>query len=153
LRKLSTEIGITASPEQVWAVLADLHDYPRWNPFITRIEGELQEGSTLEVTLRPPGRKGMVFRPRLLTVIEGRELKWLGRLFVGGIFDGEHHFWIERMDGGVIFHQDEIFRGVLVPLTGSVLKRTSQGFDLMNHALKAEVEARAASAAKDTPSS
>jgi hypothetical protein len=85
----------------------------------------------------------MVFRPRLLTVIEGRELKWLGRLFAGGIFDGEHHFWIEPMDSGVIFHQDEIFRGVLVPLTGSVLKRTLQGFNLMNEALKAEVESRA----------
>jgi hypothetical protein len=152
LRRLSSTIEITASPQQVWAVLSDLRAYPRWNPFITRIEGELQEGKTLEVELRPPGRKGMVFRPRLLSVIKDKELKWLGRLFVAGIFDGEHHFWIERMDSGVIFHQDEVFRGVLVPLTGSVLNRTVQGFGLMNQALKAEVESLAASAAKDPPS-
>jgi hypothetical protein len=152
LRKVSSQIEIAASPEQVWAVLADLRDYPRWNPFITHIEGELEEGSTLEVMLRPPGRKGMTFRPRLLTVIKGRELKWLGRLLISGIFDGEHHFWIDRVDSGVIFHQDEVFRGALVPLTGSILKRTLQGFDLMNQALKAEVESRAASAAKDAPS-
>jgi hypothetical protein len=152
LKRLSSEIEIAASPEQVWAVLVDLRDYPRWNPFITRIEGELVQDSTLEVVLRPPGREGMVFRPRLLIVIEGRELKWLGRLLVGGIFDGEHHFWIERVDKGVIFHQDEVFRGVLVPLTGSVLKRTLQGFELMNQALKAEVESRAAPPAMDTSS-
>jgi hypothetical protein len=150
-RKVSSQIEIAAGAEQVWAVVTDLDDYPRWNPFITRIEGQFEEGGSLEVVIRLPGRRGMTFRPRLLTVIEGKELKWLGRLFVSGIFDGEHHFWIDRVDNGVIFHQEEIFRGVLVPVTGSVIRRTSQGFDLMNQALKAEVESRAGSAANATP--
>jgi hypothetical protein len=104
----------------------------------------LSVGATIRTEMQPPGGKKMTFRPRLLTVDQDRELKWLGKLLLGGIFDGEHHFWIDPVNEGVVFHQDEIFRGVLVPFTGSLLERTSRGFDLMNRALKTEAESQAA---------
>jgi hypothetical protein len=30
------------------------------------------------------------FKPKVLSVRPERELRWLGRLFVRGVFDGEH---------------------------------------------------------------
>jgi hypothetical protein len=142
LRTIASEIEIAGTPAEVWGVLTNFEQYPRWNPFIKEIEGELREGATIRIALQPPGGKEMTFRPRLLTVVPGRELKWLGKLLFGGIFDGEHHFWIDPMKDGVIFHQNEIFRGVLVPFTSSLLERTSQAFDLMNRAIKREAESR-----------
>jgi hypothetical protein len=143
LRTIASEIKIAATPGRVWRVLTDVEKYPRWNPFIKKAEGELKEGATLHIVIQPPGGKEMAFRPRVLTVAEGSELKWLGKLLVSGIFDGEHHFWIDPLPEGVTFHQEETFRGVLVPFTNSVLERTSRGFELMNQALKIEAESGA----------
>lgn len=145
MRKVSSELRMEASPAQVWEVLSDFGSYPRWNPFITRIQGELRVGERLTTAMRLPGGREMVFHPRVLAATKERELRWLGKLFVGGVFDGEHHFWIDPLgDDAVVFHQDESFRGVLVPFTASLLERTARGFGLMNRALEAEVEARAA---------
>ena len=42
MRGLTTEIEFDGTPEEAWEVLADLPAYAEWNPFVTRIEGELR---------------------------------------------------------------------------------------------------------------
>ena len=90
----------------------------------------------------------MTFKPRVTRISEERELRWLGRLLVPGLFDGEHIFEIKPTGKGRIrFVQREQFKGILVPLLWrSLNKNTRQGFTEMNAALKkrAEQEARAA---------
>lgn len=72
-----------------------------------------------------------------------RELRWLGRVLLPGIFDGEHSFRIEPAgEGRVRFVQAERFSGVLVPLFGKTLEKTKAGFIAMNEALKERAEAR-----------
>jgi hypothetical protein len=59
-----------------------------------------------------------------------------------GLFDGEHRFVLEDTGGsGTRFTHAERFTGVLVPLFGGTLAKTAVGFEQMNEALKAEVEA------------
>ena len=41
MRTISAAIDIAATPQQVWAVLADLDSYPQWNPFIRSASGQL----------------------------------------------------------------------------------------------------------------
>ena len=54
--------------------------------------------------------------PTVMVVDPGRELRWLGKLFLPGLFDGEHRFEIhEDVPGRVRFVQAERFRGLLVP--------------------------------------
>jgi hypothetical protein len=141
-KQLRSEIDIHATPERVWQVLTDLAAYPKWNPFITRAEGEVRRGGRLTLRMQPAGGRAMTFRPTVLEATEGRRLRWLGHLLVAGLFDGEHSFTIRPLgDGRVRLVQQEDFRGLLVPLlAGSLDRRTLPGFEQMNQALKRRAE-------------
>jgi hypothetical protein len=142
MRELRTQIEVEATPERVWEILTDFDAYPEWNPFIQRIEGEAAPGSKLEVRIEPPGGRAMTFKPTLLEVAPGQELRWLGRLLAPGLFDGEHSLRIEPIDDSrVRFVQAERFTGVLVPVLGKSLEKTQRGFTAMNEALKRRAEA------------
>ena len=120
--------------------------YPLWNPFVRSIEGSPRAGETLKAFIQPVESRGMTFRPRVLRAVPDQELRWLGHLWLPGIFDGEHFFKIEPLDHGHrsrLIH-GERFAGLLVPLLRNNLDRgTRAGFDAMNHALKARVEGAA----------
>ncbi|PSB08160.1 SRPBCC domain-containing protein [filamentous cyanobacterium CCP1] len=141
-KEINTSIEIDAPAEAVWEVLTDFSHYSQWNPFIRSIHGEAKQGETLEVSIQPPGSNGMTFRPVILTLQPGCELRWLGRLLLPGIFDGEHRFQIEPLgENRTRLIHGEVFSGLLVPFLWSSLdKQTRQGFEEMNHALKRQVE-------------
>jgi hypothetical protein len=144
MRELHTEIVIAVPAERVWRILTDFDAYPQWNPFIRRIGGAAVIGTRLDVRIEPPGGTGMTFRPTIVGAEANRELRWLGRLGLPKIFDGEHSLTIESLaDGGVRFVQREVFTGLLVPLVGGTLTKTQEGFEQMNRALKARAEQRA----------
>lgn len=141
-KSLYSEIEIEASAEKVWRILMDFAAYPDWNPFIRSISGNAVVGETLEAYLEPSGSKGMTFKPDVLVADENKEFRWLGKLLVRGLFDGEHFFQIE--DGGagrVKFVQGENFSGLLVGLFAKSLDaNTLRGFNEMNEALKTRAE-------------
>jgi hypothetical protein len=144
MKELRTEIEIDASPGHVWEVLIDFPRYGEWNPFIKRIEGQPREGTVLEVDLQQTeGGKPMVIRPVVIDCDRGVEFAWRGRLWVPKIFDGEHHFTLESLEGDrTRFHHWERFGGILVPLLSSMLEdKTKPAFERMNRALKDRVEA------------
>ena len=142
VRSISHTIEIDAPPEAVWRELADTASYGDWNPFVRRLEGELVEGSRLEVEITPPDGRAMTFKPKVLAAEPGRELRWLGHLLVRGVFDGEHSFVIEPLgEGRSRLTQAERFSGLLVRPLGGVLGKTERGFEAMNKALKARAEA------------
>ena len=142
VRSISHTIEIDAAPDAVWRELADTASYPDWNPFVCRLEGDLEEGSRLEVEITPPEGRAMTFKPEVLAVKPGRELRWLGHLLVRGLFDGEHSFEIEPLgEGRSRFTQSERFSGLLVRPLGGGLGKTQRGFEAMNRALKARAEA------------
>ena len=143
MRELRREIDIDAPPAAVWAVLTDNRAYSEWNPFIRHLGGELREGAKLEVRIEPPGGRAMTFKPTVLAIEPHRELRWLGRLLVAGVFDGEHILHIEPLaEARSRFTQAERFSGILVPLFGGTLDKTELGFEQMNVALKARAESR-----------
>ncbi|WP_305066112.1 SRPBCC domain-containing protein [Methanoculleus sp.] len=142
VREVRAETVIAAPPAVVWRVLTDFAAYPDWNPFILSIEGKPWVGTRLTVDIRPPGRKSMRFRPRVLRVAKDHELRWIGRVLIAGLFDGEHRFTIIPEGDGSRFVQAEVFTGLLVPaveLTG-ILRATHLGFLLMNRALRERAE-------------
>jgi hypothetical protein len=143
MKELHSEIEIDASAELVWGVLTDFASFPEWNPFVRKISGEPKVGERLKVRLEPPGGRGITLRPTVLKAEPERELRWLGHLWVSGLFDGEHSLTIHRLgEARVRFVQAETFGGVLVPLFARSLDDgTRRGFEEMNRALKERAEA------------
>jgi hypothetical protein len=139
---LRTEIEINAPSAAVWRVLTDTARYHEWNPFITSLEGKLAVGEDLSVVVSPPNGSDMRFRPRVLKVEEGVELRWRGVLLAPWLFSGEHFFVLRELSPNrTRLTHGEDFRGFLKRFVGAQLKRTADGFVLMNLALKRRVEA------------
>ena len=136
--ELRTETEIDAPAERVWQVLTDFETFPEWNPFIQQIRGRPVEGSRLDVFLGASGTRGMQFRPKVLKVVPNRELRWLGRLGLPGLFDGEHIFELHALGPGrTRFVQRERFRGIFLPFLRRSLDRDARrGFEEMNRALR-----------------
>ena len=146
MKELHSQIEINASAERVWSILTDFASYPQWNPFIRRISGEPTTGERLQVRLEPPESRGITLRPKVLNAEPNHQLRWLGQLFVPGLFDGEHSFVIQSLEEDrVRFVQREAFRGLLVALfVRSLDNSTLRGFEEMNRALKERAEAATA---------
>lgn len=136
---LQASIQVNATPQRVWAVLTDQAAYPDWNPFIVSSHGQIRVGATL--TNRMHDASGdTTFTPTVLVVQPGRELRWIGKVGPGGIFDGEHTFTIRQLRPGVVlFTQREDFTGVAVPFYQHWLHAdTLPMFRAMNAALARE---------------
>ena len=141
MKTIQESIDIAAAPEKVWEILLDFAAYSDWNPFITSIAGTPREGERLKVRIKPPGGMAMTFAPRVLEAEAPRILRWLGKLGISGVFDGEHKFQIENAGNGTTrFTQSEAFAGLLVPLMAGTLSKTAEGFRQMNAALKQRSE-------------
>ncbi len=79
----------------------------------------------------------MIFRPIVLKFDENKEFRWLGKLLIKGLFDGEHYFILtDNGNGSTAFTHGEEFKGLLVSVFSRILEKTKIGFELMNEALK-----------------
>jgi hypothetical protein len=141
-KTLASQIDIDCSPARVWEVLTDLGAYPQWNPFVVRAEGRIEVGSRLSLRMQPVGARAVSLRPTVLDAVEGSHLRWRGRLWIRGLFDAEHDFRVEALDGGRSrLTQNERFTGLLAPVMSRSLDRhTLPAFEAMNAALKLRAE-------------
>lgn len=136
-KSITTSIRIQATRETIWQILLDFEQYPVWNTFIKSITGKVEEQSKLIVEL-----EGMKFSPIVQVYDIGAELTWLGHLWIKGLFDGEHRFYLtDNGDGTTEFEQSEKFSGILVKfLEKKIDKEIKQGFNQMNLELKLRAE-------------
>lgn len=114
-------------------------NYPHWNPFITKVQGSFKDNERLIVTITPPNSSSMTFKPIVLKATEN-EIRWRGKLFTKGLFDGEHYFQVIPVSNtqSKLVH-GEVFTGCLVSLLSKTLKNTELGFRQMNEALEKKV--------------
>src|SRR5579871_3857692 len=100
MKQLKTQIEINATPLKVWTVLTDFANYKNWNPFISELSGSVAVDNQIKVMLKPEGSKGMQFKPTVTSYEVAKRFSWKGKLWIGGIFDGEHIFELEPMGAG-----------------------------------------------------
>jgi len=132
-QNIETVIEIPAPRVVVWETLTHVEGYENWNPFITKMEGEISEGLRLKNTMSPNPGESMVFKPKILKVDQNRELRWLGRLFLPGLFDGEHYFILEDSPTGTKLTHGENFTGLALLFMN--VKKFEKNLNQMNRAL------------------
>lgn len=139
--QIYTEILINAEPKKVWQILTDFENYPEWNSFITSLTGKVKVGNTISVRIFAPNGNSMKFNPVVLAYEPEKEIRWLGKFYFKGIFDGEHQFkLVDNKNGTTTFIHAESFSGFLVPFFKNNLSHTKTGFEEMNLELKEMAE-------------
>jgi hypothetical protein len=143
-KELRSEVVIDAPSERVWNILTDFATFPEWNPFIRVASGRIVIGERLTITLQPSGGRRTTFRPTVLRSEPNKELRWLGRLGIPGLFDGQHIFELQSSgNSSTHFVQREQFSGIILPfLVGTLRNQTAHGFNEMNEALRKRAEER-----------
>ena len=139
MTEISAAAQIDASPQNVWAILADLASYPQWNPLFREASGQLAAGSTLTLkTVRPGTERVMSIKVKVLAAEPGAQLRWISSL--PGIITGEHSFTLIPADGGTRLVQTETYRGLLARMSAKSISRTKASFEALNQAIKQRAE-------------
>jgi len=146
---VQTKVEISAPASAVRAVLFDFDAYPKWNPFITKIDGAVVEGNQILLTVKPVGGSEITVGATVLTVT-GSRLTWRGIGLTGagsgsvavgipGVAGGTHDFIIEEIGPGrTVFYNNEKFSGADIPFLD--FKPVEAGFEAMNAAIKKRAE-------------
>jgi len=142
LKAIETHIIVDSTPEKIWDILTNFEEYGLWNPFMTKVEGDAKLGAKIKVQIRTMGGKERIYHPIITRFEINKELRWKGKSFLPGIFDGERIFLIDKSaDNKVTFFQKELFSGLGVILVGNKLaENLGEGFEKMNLALKKRTE-------------
>jgi hypothetical protein len=147
-RDISHSIEIAAPPQAVWAVLADLANYPQWHPAYLSVTGQLTVGSTLTIkTTSPSSGDPLTLKVKVLTVEPASELAWASKL--AGITTIKRRFLLQAVDGGTQLTQAGTYwglggargpggrRGVL-----RTLENLQRSYAETDEAIKTQAEAR-----------
>jgi uncharacterized protein YndB with AHSA1/START domain len=113
MKKFSTSTTIHAPPETVWSLLTDAPSYPRWNPTVERIEGEIAQGR--KITVHTTFSKGRAFPAKVTEFSPLHRMVWSGGMPLG-LFKGVRTFTLTPRDGAVEFSMEEVFSGLMSPL-------------------------------------
>ena len=142
MKTIETSIFIDSTPEKVWGILTKFEEYGLWNPFMTKVIGSATLDSKIEVNIKTISGKKRTYYPIITRCETNKELRWKGKSFLPGVFDGERIFILENSnDDKIIFSHKEIFSGLGVRLVGNKLDESlRESFVTMNEALKARAE-------------
>ena len=129
---------ISATPEQVWAVLGDVARYPDWDSGVERVEGRLEHGAKLKVYSEVnPGR---AFPVKVAELRPGEAMTWRGGMPLG-LFKGVRTYRLTPTgDGQTRFEMREQFSGPLLPLIARSMPDLQPSFDQFARGLKTCVE-------------
>ena len=144
MHRIRTEAVIAASPERVWAVLADFDRYGEWNPLNLEARGLAVPGARIPMVFRnlAAGPGQTISQTVTLVACEpGKSLAWAGHVPL--LFKGRHHFTLEAAgDATRVLHGEDL--GGLIPMTFSTARIARDfvpAYEAVNVALAARVAA------------
>jgi hypothetical protein len=139
MRHYESSVRIEAAPEAVWAVLADGSHYPDWDSGVTRVDGDIADGS--RITVHTEVNPGRAF-PVLVALDPPQLMVWSGGLPLG-LFRGIRTFGLDELPGGAtLFSMREEYSGPLLPLIWRTMPDLGPSFERFCRGLKAAVEGR-----------
>ena len=103
---------ISATPEEIWAVLMDTAAYGEWNPVFVKVEGSYAAGGTVLNTFKDPSGKLFDVTNKVEALEPNRLLRQKGGFT--GVLTFDHQWLLEPAEGGTKVIQYEIDRGIYV---------------------------------------
>ena len=103
---------ISATPEEIWAVLMDTAAYGEWNPVFVKVEGSYAVGGTVLNTFKDPSGKLFDVTNKVEALEPNRLLRQKGGFT--GVLTFDHQWLLEPTEGGTKVIQYEIDRGIYV---------------------------------------
>jgi len=137
----SERIEIHAPIHLVWDLLVDLERYEEWNPFTYRMEGSLQEGASIKLSVRLGG-KDRTEVEQIKEVSKPHKLSWGMKLGASFLLVSLREQCLEdASDESCYYTTTQTFGGLLAPLVRFLVGRHIRtGFDEMSNALKKRAE-------------
>jgi hypothetical protein len=108
------ETLINARSSTVWDIVTDSGNYTVWDSGITRIDGQVRNGSTIKVWTSTRGRRTLRLR---VGQIPGEVMTWTGGLPLG-LFKGVRTFTLTPQGGMTRLRVREEYSGALLRLAG-----------------------------------
>ena len=141
---VSTTIEIAATPDNVWAVLADLANYQKWHPVYLGVTGQLTAGSMLSITTtHPTTGRTMTAKVKVRTAEPETELQWVSKM--AGVTISKRVFLLSPVAGGTLLEQTGTYHGLgggRGRAITTVVGRIQDSFVAINEAIKQQAEAR-----------
>ncbi|MEW8051218.1 MAG: SRPBCC domain-containing protein [Candidatus Thiodiazotropha sp.] len=129
------EIVIPASPEQVWAVLADEQGYRYWNPLLVPKQGSFTAGSKVVYQMTQPNGKQSEFPTTIVRIEPGRLIQQHAGMPL--ILTANHEYRLEAVEGGTRVIQHEVDNGIAMLFWDSSWVQPT--YEKVNEALKSRV--------------
>jgi hypothetical protein len=129
-------INIAAPPANIWRLLTNAADFPRWNSTVTSITGDIVQGSKLAIRVPISDR---TFSPKVTELVPEQRMVWSDGM--APMFKGERTYTLSpRPDGTTDFEMVEIFSGLMLPMIKGSLPDFGPIFDRYARDLKKEAE-------------
>ena len=108
--KVEKRVGVQATSERIWEVIADLQGWDAWNPVETSVSGTIAFGGTLSLTEAVPGLPERQVLGRIGDWQPNGQLLWTERR--GFLFQATRFYRIEQLEpGSCIVANGFIFSG------------------------------------------
>ena len=107
-----TELFIPAEPEEIWAVITDAENYNQWNPVIIKAEGSYELGAKITNHVLENDEKEVVIKSKVMIYEPPFHLNQFGGY--QGIITFDHHYILDKVDGGTKLIQREDYTGFYV---------------------------------------
>lgn len=116
---VTTEVTLDAPIAEVWALLADVHNWSNWNRIFRFSRASLKPGGAGMLWARI-GPAEIPLRVKFQVVDEQRELRWEGG--VGPVLHGSHYLKLEAIDDThTRLTHGETFKGVVISASWKLL--------------------------------
>jgi hypothetical protein len=139
VKQYHTSIVINCSQETLWNELTNFKEYPKWNPIVRDLNGEMKAGSKIATFIVPLHK---TYYPKLLAYTPYIELTWQGTQGAKWLMAGKHYYKLEKInDRQTTLLHGEYFTGIFSYLISkSLLDKMRFAFTYHNELLKERIE-------------
>jgi len=131
-RETEVAIDIRAKPEDVWTILVNAADYPKWSSTVTSLEGRIAVGE--KIALRSILDEKRTFKLKVLELEAPTRMVW-------GDAMGKRTYELVKKDASTVtFSMRERIGGPLFPLFAAMIPPFDEVFDKFAADLKKKAE-------------